>query len=45
MKMMLWTEGQQFNHSEIKGILNEAGFQSIRVLKSIGNWSLVVGEK
>lgn len=45
MKMMLWTEGQQFNHSEIQEILHEAGFQSVKILKSLGNWSLVVGQK
>lgn len=45
MKMMLWTEGQQFSHFEVQEILYEAGFPSVKILKSLGNWSLIVGEK
>ena len=45
MKMMLWTKGQQLSRREIKEILNKAGFQDIHIIKSLGNWSLVIGEK
>ncbi len=45
MKMMVWTEGQQFSKEEIKTLLKEAGFRKIKIINSLGNWSLVVGEK
>jgi len=45
MKMMVWTEGQQFSFSEITDILQEAGFKKIRKEKSLGNWSIVIGQK
>ncbi len=45
MKMMLWTEGQQFSHLEMQNILQEAGFREINVKKSLGNWSLIIGKK
>jgi hypothetical protein len=45
MKMMLWTEGQQFNYSEIQDILQDAGFHEIHIKKSLGNWSLIIGKK
>lgn len=45
MKMMLWTEGQQFSKYEIKSLLENVGFQKIKILKSLGNWSLIIGVK
>ncbi|NGX60487.1 MAG: 3-hydroxy-5-methyl-1-naphthoate 3-O-methyltransferase [Chlamydiae bacterium] len=45
LKMMLWTEGQQFSFSELKTILKKTGFYKIRKIKSLGNWSIVIGEK
>lgn len=45
MKMMLWSEGQQFSGSEIQSILQEAGFHEIEIRKSLGNGSLIVGKK
>ena len=45
MKMMLWTEGQQFSKIEIKDILKKAGFKKIKIIKSLGNWSLIIGKK
>jgi hypothetical protein len=45
MKMMVWTEGQQFSFEEMKEILNEAGFKKVEVKKGLGNWSIVIGEK
>lgn len=45
MKMMVWTEGQQFSFSEICDILQEAGFKEIREEKALGNWSIVIGQK
>jgi predicted nicotinamide N-methyase len=45
MKMMVWTEGQQFSHVEIQEILEEAGFEKISIEQSLGNWSIIVGEK
>ncbi|MDP1608385.1 MAG: methyltransferase [Chlamydiales bacterium] len=45
MKMMVWTEGQQFSFPEICDILQEAGFKDIREDKALGNWSIVVGQK
>lgn len=45
MKMLVWTEGQQFSYSEIKELLLEAGFSSVRIEKGLGNWSLIIGHK
>lgn len=45
LKMMLWTEGQQFSYCEIQDLLQEAGFQDIEIRKSLSNWSLVIGRK
>lgn len=45
MKMMLWTEGQQFSGNEVRDVLLKAGFKRINVQKSLGNWSIVVGIK
>lgn len=45
LKMMLWTEGQQYTFLELESILEEVGFSKIGLVKSVGNWSLVVGHK
>lgn len=45
MKMMLWTEGQQYAFSELETLLTEAGFSNIKSIASLGNWSLISGEK
>jgi len=45
MKMMAWTEGQQFSYEEIRGILQEAGFAEITQIQTLGTWSIVVGHK
>lgn len=45
LKMMLWTKGQQFSFSEIENVLKETGFCKIRKITSLGNWSIVIGEK
>jgi len=45
IKMMLWTEGQQFSCLEIESILAEAGFKDISIQKSLGNWSIISGVK
>lgn len=45
MKMLLWTEGQQYSFEEIKGILEEAGFENVTKKQALGNWSLIIGEK
>ena len=45
MKMMLWTEGQQFSQKEMVELLEEAGFLDVDVQQSLGNWELVVGRK
>lgn len=45
LKMMLWTEGQQFNTKELENILLEAGFVNINIKQSLGNWSLIIGCK
>ena len=45
MKMMLWTEGQQFSNSEITDLLTKTGFKEIRILPSLGNWSIIIGKK
>lgn len=45
LKMMIWTEGQQFSRSEILDLLQKVGFKKIEIKKSLGNWSLVVGTK
>jgi hypothetical protein len=45
MKMMMWTEGQQYSCCEIEDILHQAGFREITMQKSLGNWSLIIGKK
>jgi len=45
MKMIMWTEGQQFSFNEIKDILSSAGFKNIEKTDTIGSWSIVTGEK
>lgn len=45
MKMLLWTEGEQFGKSEIKTLLKNVGFKNVKVIPSLGNWSLVIGIK
>ena len=45
MKMMLWTTGQQFSKFEMKELLKDVGFQKIKIIKSLGNWSLIIGIK
>lgn len=45
MKMMVWTEGQQFSYVEIQSILEEAGFLEVNIRQSLGNWSIVTGIK
>jgi hypothetical protein len=45
MKMMAWTEGQQFSTDEINDILHQAGFNEIKIRKSLGNWSIITGTK
>lgn len=45
MKMMAWTEGQQFSRSEIIALLEQAGFKDIEIIPSLSNWSLIIGNK
>lgn len=45
LKMMLWTEGRQYTFSELKNILESAGFCNIEQLQSLGNWSVIIGKK
>jgi hypothetical protein len=45
MKMMAWTKGQQFSTVEIRDILCQAGFKNIELRQSLGNWSLIIGQK
>jgi hypothetical protein len=45
MKMLLWTEGQQYSFKELKIILEKVGFKNISKVNALGNWSLVVGQK
>lgn len=45
MKMMAWTEGQQLSENEIIALLSQAGFQRIKIIPSLSNWSIIVGEK
>jgi hypothetical protein len=45
MKMMLWTEGQQYSKSEVRDILKKAGFNHVQTHKSLGNWSVTTGVK
>jgi len=45
MKMMSWTEGQQFSFEEIEKILRNAGFEEITVIETLGTWSIVIGKK
>ena len=41
MKMMLWTEGQQFSDFEIRNILQKAGFQEIAIIANGGTWAQI----
>lgn len=44
--LMTWgTKGQQFTFSQLKKILEQAGFKNIRAQPSYGYYSLVTGEK
>lgn len=45
MKMLAWTEGQQYSVVEIEQILHKAGFCDIHIHKSLGNWSIITGTK
>lgn len=45
LKMLLWTQGQQYTFSELSSILSDAGFQNIRKENGLGNWSLIIAEK
>lgn len=45
MKMMAWTEGQQYSVNEIIEILNRVGFREVRIEQSLGNWSIISGIK
>lgn len=45
MKMMVWTEGQQFSSIEIEDVLIQAGFSEVKIRKSLGNWALITGTK
>ncbi len=45
IKMLLWTEGQQYSKFEIRSLLKKGGFKNIRIVKSLGTWSLIIGEK
>lgn len=44
-KMSVWTKGNQYTFNEIKEILEEAGFAKVNIKKSLGNWSLIIGNK
>lgn len=44
-KMLLWTEGCQYSFSELKFILQEAGFVDVEQKKGLGNWSVIIGIK
>ncbi|MBS0629624.1 MAG: hypothetical protein JSS30_05290 [Verrucomicrobia bacterium] len=45
MKMMAWTEGNQFSFNEIESILLNAGFKEITAMETLGTWSLIIGKK
>lgn len=45
LKMLYWTEGQQFSKKEIAELLKKAGFKKIKIKNYFGGWSLVIGEK
>lgn len=45
MKMLAWTEGQQFSSNEISSILDQVGFNEVKIKKSLGNWSIITGIK
>lgn len=45
MKMMLWTEGQQFTFEELKNVLTSVGFKSITKHPTLGNWHIIQGFK
>ena len=45
MIMIALTQGQQFTASEIRDLLQEAGFRSIQVKPTFSYWSIVTGVK
>lgn len=45
LSMLLWTEGQQFTGEELREILTESGFASIKIDASFGYWSIIEGRK
>ncbi|WP_441460448.1 methyltransferase [Burkholderia thailandensis] len=45
LKMLSWTEGEQYLSRELTGILTGAGFSSIETIASAGHCSVVTGMK
>lgn len=43
--LMLGTQGQQFSFSELRGLLEAAGFTDVEAKRTYGYYSLVVGRK
>lgn len=46
MKMLQWTEGQQFSGQELTSLLENAGFHNVRIdATGFGLWSLITADK
>lgn len=45
LSMLLWTEGQQYSGAELTAIFTAAGFIDIKVVPTLGYWSVVTGSK
>jgi hypothetical protein len=41
LKMLLWTEGQQYSYKDISKILKSVGFQQVKHKKYLNEWSIV----
>ena len=45
IKMLLWTEGQQYSYSEIKNMLNIVGFKKVKRKKYLDEWTVIAALK
>jgi acetylserotonin N-methyltransferase len=45
LSMLLWTRGRQYTSQELAALLSEAGFQDVRVWRTLGAWGIATGIK
>jgi O-methyltransferase domain/Dimerisation domain len=45
VSMLLWTRGRQFSARELRDLLTAAGFVGLKMFRTFGNWSILLGTK